>query len=170
MRIETEQQVTAGSRAIVSDDGSMISLTAYGQDGAVLRVQLSSLRALGLADELLRAAIPKLGDVPKTLARPPIEEKPSKRRGGDPRTTRREQRHEALRELHKLTGPGKSLRAWSAETARRLARFRPIPEETSPERQLMQEINNPELPPAKQISQGEQAATAIGLRPASIED
>ena len=52
MRTNTEQQATVSSRAIVSDDGSTIWLTTHGQDGAVLRVQLSPLRTLGLAGEL----------------------------------------------------------------------------------------------------------------------
>jgi hypothetical protein len=68
MRTNTEQQATVSSRAIVSDDGSTIWLTTYGQDGAVLRVQLSPLRTLGLAGDLLRAAIPKVGDVSQTCA------------------------------------------------------------------------------------------------------
>ena len=49
------------ARAVVSDDGTVICLMAYAGGGAALPVPLSPLRAVWLADELLRAALPKLG-------------------------------------------------------------------------------------------------------------
>ena len=46
---------------MVSDDGTAIYLTAYGQDGTALPVQLSPVRAIAIADELIGAALPKIG-------------------------------------------------------------------------------------------------------------
>jgi hypothetical protein len=55
MRADTQQQVTASSRAVVSDDGQ-IRLTLYAKAGEAVAVVLSPVRALGLASELLAAA------------------------------------------------------------------------------------------------------------------
>ena len=71
---------------------------------------LAPVRAIAIAGELIRAALPKrsLTEEPSVPAAA-VERKLSKRRrGGDPRATKRERRDEALRELRKLTGPGKS--------------------------------------------------------------
>ena len=40
------------ARAVVSDDGLTISLTAYAEDGAAVPVALSPMRAIAIADEL----------------------------------------------------------------------------------------------------------------------
>jgi hypothetical protein len=85
---------------------------------------LAPVRAIAIAGELIRAALPKLSltEEPSVPAAA-VERKLSKRRrGGNPRAIKREQRDEAVRALHTLTGSGKSLRTWSQETAQRLAR------------------------------------------------
>ncbi len=51
------------ARAVVSDDGSTIWLTAYTEAGAAVPVALLPVRAVALARELLTAAVPKLGNV-----------------------------------------------------------------------------------------------------------
>ena len=49
------------SRAVVSDDGAVIHLTAYETpDGPPTRVMLTPLRALSLAQELLAAGLRQL--------------------------------------------------------------------------------------------------------------
>jgi len=130
------------ARAVVSDDGSTIWLTAYTASGDALPVVLLPVRAVALARELLTAAVPKLGNV--------MEENSmmtkGKRRGGDPHAEQRRRRDEALCDLHNLTGEDKPLEAWSRDIARRLVRFQPMPVETDPERRLMLEIKNSELP------------------------
>ena len=92
---------------------------------------------LALARDLRDAGLRRLGTFP--------EIKPDWR-PGDASATKRQRRDEAVRALHKLTDPGKSLRSWSRETVQRLTRFQPMPDESSPERQLMQEISNLDLP------------------------
>jgi len=53
--------VTDGSaRAVVSDDGLTICLTTYSADGSSLPVLVTPVRAIALAGELIRAALPKL--------------------------------------------------------------------------------------------------------------
>ena len=59
MRGDTGCRLIDAARAVVSDDGAAIWLTSYTADGAAVPAELSPLRALALADELLRAAIPK---------------------------------------------------------------------------------------------------------------
>jgi hypothetical protein len=49
------------ARAVVSDDGSTIRLTLYTEQGNGMAVVLAPVRAVALAGELIRAAIPKLG-------------------------------------------------------------------------------------------------------------
>ena len=58
------------ARAVVSDDGSTIWLTAYTAAGEAVPVALQPARAVALAGELIEAAVPKLN--------------PVKARGGDP--------------------------------------------------------------------------------------
>ena len=45
----------------MSDDGETIWLTAYTEDGAAVPVRLSPVRAIAIAGDLVRAALPKLG-------------------------------------------------------------------------------------------------------------
>jgi hypothetical protein len=68
------------------------------------------------------------------------------RRGGDPCAEQRRRRDKAVCALHALTGKDKPLEPWAREVAQKLARFQPMPEETSPERRLMREIVEPGLP------------------------
>jgi len=55
-------------RAVVSDDGSTICLTTYSADGSSLPVLVTPVRAIALAGELIRAALPKL-DVTDSVMR-----------------------------------------------------------------------------------------------------
>jgi hypothetical protein len=126
-----------GARAVVSDDGSTISLTVYTEAGDAVPVALLPVRALALAGELIAAAVPKLNV---------IERKPTKRRGGDPRAEQRQRRDEAICELHKLTGDGQHVEPWAREWAQRIGRFQPLPVETDPARRLMQEVKDSGLP------------------------
>ena len=128
-------------RAVVSDDGETISLTVYTEAGDAVPVVLGPVRAVALAGELIEAAVPRLNVTAQSAVACPAQ-----RRGGDPHAEKRRRRDEALCELHQLTGEGKPLEAWSRETARRLARFQPMPEETGAERRLMREITNTGLP------------------------
>jgi hypothetical protein len=50
----------SGARAVVSDDGSAIWLTTYGEEGAAVPVVLAPVRAIAIAGELIRAALPKI--------------------------------------------------------------------------------------------------------------
>jgi hypothetical protein len=126
------------ARAVVSDDGSAIWLTVYTEAGDAVPVALLPVRAVALAGELIQAAVPKLNI---------IETKPTKRRGGDPHAEQRQRRDEAICALHKLTGEGRPVESWAREAAKRIARFQPMPVETDPARQLMQEVKDAGLPP-----------------------
>src|SRR5437763_6510439 len=120
------------ARAVVSDDGSTIWLTAYTAVGEAVPVALQPVRAVALAGELIEAAVPKLN--------------PVKARGGDPYSAQRRARDAQIRALAPLVAPGKSIEQQARDIAGRLARYRPMPEEASPERRLMQEIDEVGLP------------------------
>jgi hypothetical protein len=53
-------KVQSASPAVVSDDGQTIQLTSYAQSGAVAAALLDPVRAVALADELIRAALQRL--------------------------------------------------------------------------------------------------------------
>ena len=131
------------SRAVVSDDGLTIRLITYGEGGAAVPVVLSPLRAVGLADELLRAATPKLG----TGAQPAARSAPQRRRGGDAQAARRQGRDENLRKLAEFWHrDGEPLSAVARKIIDHQRRFQPMAEETDPERLAMLEIRNCGLP------------------------
>ena len=133
-------QGSSAARAVVSDDGSTICLTAYSETGAAVPVALPPARAVALAGELIRAAIPKLGvteDYPVTIA-------VQRRRGGDPHAERRQHRNENILALARLIGGRPSEQA--EQIASRLVRYRPMLNETTPERRLMQKIRESGLP------------------------
>jgi hypothetical protein len=127
------------SRAVVSDDGSAIWLTVYSAAGDAVPVALLPVRAVALAGELIEAAVPKLNVTAKSAVT-------TKRRGGDPYAERRRRRNEILPELASLIAPGKPPEQQAREIARRLARFQAMPEEKTPARRLMQEIEASRLP------------------------
>ena len=54
------------ARAVVSDDGSTIWLTAYTAAGEAVPVALRPARAVALAGELIEAAVPKLNVTEKS--------------------------------------------------------------------------------------------------------
>ena len=56
------------ARVVVSDDGSTICLTSYSETGAAVPIVLAPVRAVALAGELIRAALPKL-DVTDSVMR-----------------------------------------------------------------------------------------------------
>src|SRR5438477_11195608 len=120
------------ARAGGSDDGSTIWLTAYTEAGEAVPVALHPARAVALAGELIEAAVPKLY--------------PVKARGGDPYSEQRRARDDKIRALVPLIAPGKPLEQQARDIAGRLARYRPMPEETSPDRRLMQELVDIGLP------------------------
>jgi len=72
------------ARAVVSDDGETIWLTASTEDGAAVPVRLSPVRAIAIASDLDRAALPKLAAAVQPASQAVIEEKSPKRRGRDP--------------------------------------------------------------------------------------
>ena len=63
-----------------------------------------------------------------------------RRRGGDRQADCRRRRDEALRALARLTGEDGSAERQARDLAQRLARYRPMPGETSPDRILMRKI------------------------------
>jgi hypothetical protein len=132
------------ARAVVSDDGSTIWLTAYTASGDAVPVALLPVRAVALAGELIEAAVPKLGNVTAQSAATTVA--PKRRRGGDPRAQERRRRDEALPQLASLIAPGKPPEKQAREITRRLDRYCPMPVETIAERRLMQEIKNSGLP------------------------
>src|SRR5947207_12017259 len=99
------------ARAVVSDDGSTIWLTAYTAAGEAVPVAIEPVRAVALADELIRAALPKLGVVEKNS----IVSAPKRRRGGDYQAEKRQQRNKNIIALATLMGEGNPrtwLRRW----------------------------------------------------------
>ena len=130
------------ARAVVSDDGSTIWLTAYTAAGQAVPVALHPVRAVALAGELIEAAVPKLGNL--------VEEKSMtglvKRRGGDRQAQRRRQRDDDIRALARLTGNGKPLPQVAQDLIKRCERYQPMPTETSPDRILLRRISDTGLP------------------------
>jgi hypothetical protein len=57
---EIPTEALPASRAVVNDDGQEIRLTLHGETGAVAAAPLDPVRAIGLAGELIAAALPKL--------------------------------------------------------------------------------------------------------------
>src|SRR2546421_12122205 len=90
----------AAARAVVSDDGSTIWLTAYTEAGDAVPVALHPVRAVALAGELIRAAVPRLGNVGNENLRTG----PKRRRGGDSQAEQRQRRNEAICALAALVG------------------------------------------------------------------
>jgi hypothetical protein len=129
------------ARAVVSDDGSTIWLTAYTEAGDAVPVVLMPARAVALAGELIQAAVPKLGNV--------VEESSmtkGKNRGGDRQAEKRRQRDDDIRALARLTGGGKPLPQVAQDLMKRCERYQPMPEETSPDRVLLRRIGDTGLP------------------------
>jgi hypothetical protein len=127
---------TKASRAIVSNDGSTIWLTAYTEAGDAVPVALAPVRAVALAGELIEAAVPKLGSVAAEPAIPhPAIEKPIKRRGGDRHAAERRELHDGLRAIAGFRKrEGKPLVMVAREVIGICDRCQPMPEETDPER------------------------------------
>src|SRR5215204_4045920 len=61
-------------------------------------------------------------------------------RGGDPHAEQRARRDDAIRSLARLIGNGSSASRQARELAMLLSRFRPMPNESRPERRLMREV------------------------------
>jgi hypothetical protein len=145
--VETVLRSTAmpepAARAVVSDDGSTIWLTAYTKAGEAVPVALLPVRAIALAGELIQAALPKLADPLRDQA---TVRRTGRRRGGDPHAEQRRRRDEAIRTLAPLIARGASTEEQARVIARRLVTFHPMPQETSPERRLLREIKSAELP------------------------
>src|SRR5438046_8151593 len=85
------------ARAVVSDDGSTIWLTAYTATGEAVPVGLQPARAVALAGELIEAAVPKLNVTEKSSVACPV-----KTRGGDPYSDQRRTRDAKIRTLAPL--------------------------------------------------------------------
>src|SRR5438874_2077664 len=123
-----------GARAVVSDDGSTIWLTAYTAAGDAVPVALHPVRAVALAGELIQAAVPKLCNPAGG----------QKRRGGDHQAAQRRALHDGLRGMASLLGLGKGKSA--AEVAReimeRCNRYQPMPVESDPLRREMQRVRD----------------------------
>jgi hypothetical protein len=138
------------ARAVVSDDGSTIWLTAYTEAGDAVPVGLLPARAVALARELLTAAVPKIGNVTAkaSVTRAAVKTKPIKRRGGDPRAEQRRELHGGIREMASLLGLGSGKPA--ADVAREIVdhcnRYQPLPVETDPVRREMLRVRNAGVP------------------------
>jgi len=131
--------VTDVGRAVLSDDGSTIRLTAYGDDGAAVAVTLAPVRAVALAGDLIRAALPKFGNV----AAENIVTAHRKHRGGDPFAKQRRELHAGLRALAEFRkNPGKPLVVVAEEIIERQQRYQPMAKETDPERLEMLRVRN----------------------------
>ncbi len=126
--------VLAAERAIIGDDGREIQLTLYLGRDAVAVMTPSPQRALALAGELLAAASRRFDAGFGSHCTPPP------RRGGDRQAGKRAQRDAALRALAGLMGDDTSVEQQARVIADRLARYRPMPVDTSPERLLMHEV------------------------------
>ena len=131
------------ARAVVADDGLTIRLTTYTEAGVAVPLALSPLRAIAIANELIGAALRKIGNE----ARPSARSAPQRRRGGDAQAARRQGRDENLRKLAEFWHrDGEPLSAVATKIVDRQRRFQPMPEETDPERLAMLEIRNSDLP------------------------
>jgi hypothetical protein len=128
------------ARAVVSDDGSTIWLTAYTASGDAVPVALLPVRAVALAGELIEAAVPKLNVVEERSMTK------GKNRGGDRQAQKRRQRDDDIRALARLTGEGKPLPQVAQDLMKRCERYQPMPEETSPDRVLLRRISDTGLP------------------------
>ena len=73
-------------------------------------------------------------------------QEPPRPRGGDRRAAERAQRDAALRRLAAMMDANVPIERLARDLAGRLARFRPMPVETTPERRLMREIVASGLP------------------------
>jgi hypothetical protein len=133
------------ARAVVSDDGSTIWLTAYAANGEVVPVAIKALRAVALAGELIEAALPKLRNAMEENS---VTSAPERRRGGDPQAAARQQRNADILALAALMGGGKQSDL-AEEMAQHLARYRPMPVEMNPTRSLVQKITASGLPVGK---------------------
>ena len=124
------------ARAVVSDDGSTISLTSYTEAGAAVLVALAPLRAVALADELIRAALPKLRIAEESSS-------PKRRRGGDPFAEQRRELHNGLHRMASLLGlEGKPAVKVAREIIDRDSRYQPMSVETEPLRCEMRRVRN----------------------------
>src|SRR3977135_4041327 len=95
------------ARAVVSDDGLTIWLTAYTASGDAVPVVLLPVRAAALARELLTAAVPELGNGPAkaSVTRAAVKTKPNAAANDKPQT-----RDELYRDLAHSLGKFPSLR------------------------------------------------------------
>ena len=138
------------ARAVVSDDGSTIWLTAYTATGDAVPVVLLPVRAVALAGELIQAAVPKLNVTAKSAAtRQPIENEPTKRgRGGDPHAKQRHELHDGIRGMASLLGlsAGKPAAEVAREIIDRCDRYQPMAVETDPVRREMLRVRNAGMP------------------------
>src|SRR5438045_9559867 len=92
------------ARAVVSDDGSTIWLTAYTATGEAVPVALQPARAVALAGELIEAAVPKLNVTDKLSVACPV-----KTRGGVPYSAQRRPRDAKTRTLAPMLHQRKSI-------------------------------------------------------------
>jgi hypothetical protein len=128
------------TRAVVSDDGSTIWLTAYTEAGEAVPVAIEPERAVALAGDLIRAALPKLGVVEKNS----IVSAPKRRRGGDPRHEQRRELYDGLYGMASLLGldEGKPAIEVARKIIDRCNRYQPLPVETDPVRCEMQRLHH----------------------------
>jgi ABC-type hemin transport system substrate-binding protein len=89
-------------------------------------------------DELLARARQHDPEAARALA-DLVEERLLRRRGGDRQADHRRRRDEAIRALARLTGYDRSAERQARDLGQRLARYRPMPGETSPDRILIQD-------------------------------
>jgi hypothetical protein len=57
---EVTAEAELADRVVITDDGQTIRLTLHGETGAVAAAPLDPVRAVALADELIRAALQRL--------------------------------------------------------------------------------------------------------------
>jgi hypothetical protein len=104
--------------------------------------------------EAATAATPALDPASPTHARTR-----DRRRGGDPCADKRAARDEALRALARLNGNDAPVELVAREISNRLGRYRPLPDETIPERVLMRAVIDTGLP----VPSAERIRKILGL-------
>jgi hypothetical protein len=130
---EFSESIAHEAARLVITDGGTIVATMYAGADRIAVVGIDPVRAIGIGLELIGAAH-------RHLARDRARAVPSPSRGGDPLAEQRAERDEALRSLATMIAPAAAAEQQARKIAGRLTRFRPMANETAPERVLMQRV------------------------------
>jgi hypothetical protein len=118
-----------------------------------------ALQQLADCDPLDAGLLALLGDIGAALAAIDGITSPPRRRGGDPCADKRADRDEALRALARLNGNDVPVELVARKISNRLGRYRPLPDETIPERVLMRAVIDTGLP----VPSAERIRKILGL-------